>query len=30
MLRRNPNAKSKKYEEAMKKVKDLDKELNDK
>lgn len=30
ILRRNPNAKSKKYEEAMKEVKDLDKELNDK
>ena len=30
ILRRNPNARSKKYEEAMKEVKDLDKELNDK
>ena len=30
ILRRNPNAKSKKYEEAMKEVKDLDKELNNK
>ena len=30
ILRRNPNAKAKKYEEAMNEVKNLDKELNDK
>lgn len=30
MLRRNPGAKSKKYEEAIKEVKDLDKEIDDK
>lgn len=30
ILRRNPNTKSKKYEEAMKEVNDLDKELNNK
>ena len=30
ILRRNPNAKAKKYEEAMNEIKNLDKELNDK
>lgn len=30
ILRRNPNAKTDKYEEAMNEIKELDKDLNDK